>query len=106
MRSARRGRAAELRRQARSMLPSSPAERVASALADAAPADALLDLARRLRDEAIAQPDLLALYDRFREQLASDADEKCYNAALDAMHDMAGWCSPSEALYTESNTIT
>jgi hypothetical protein len=84
------------------MQPLSPIERVASALAGAALADALLDLARRLRDEGMAQCDQLALHDRFRERLASDVDETCYNAILDAMDHIAGWCSPSEALYPKS----
>jgi hypothetical protein len=85
------------------MRPASPVDRLASALASATPADTALDLARHLRDEGMAQSDLLALYDQFRERHASDADETCYDAVLDAMDCIVGWCSPSQTLYPDSN---
>ncbi len=83
------------------MQPTSATDRVAGALASPIPAEAVLDVARQLRDEGMAQPDLLALYDRFRERLSTDTDETCHDAVLDAMDFIAGWCSPSQALYPE-----
>jgi hypothetical protein len=53
----------------------------------------------------MAQPDLLALYDRFRDRLASEADETSYNAVLSATDYVAGWCSSAEALYSHSEPV-
>ena len=77
----------------------SPATRVEQALVGVTPADAAFEVAVQLRDEGMSQPDLYALYDSFRAQHEADADQIRYDAVLDAMDFISGWCSPSQALY-------
>jgi hypothetical protein len=62
-----------------------------------------LELARELRGTGVSQSELLALYDSFRELHATDADETRYNAILDTMDFIAGWCRPSQSIYPESD---
>jgi hypothetical protein len=80
------------------MTPSSKADRIEQAFSATAPFD-LLTVARQLRDEGMTQAELLALYDSFREQHATDTDETRYNAILDTMDFIYGWCNPSDALF-------
>jgi hypothetical protein len=84
------------------MEPSSPMDRVEAALTATTPHGALLGLARELRDGAMSQAELLALFDAARERHAGDADETNYKAILDTMDLIAGWCSPSQKLYPDS----
>ncbi len=82
---------------------SSPRERVQQALEAPEPAEGLLELARELRDVGMAQSELFALYDSFRERHAPDADETIYNAILDTMDFIAGWCRLSQNIYPKSD---
>lgn len=86
------------------MQPMSANDLLAQALTSASPAAAALDIAIQLRDEGMTQTELLALYNRFRERHASDIDETCYNAILDTMDIISGWCSPSQSLYPETDS--
>ena len=76
-------------------------DRVETALAPTPPRDALLRLARELRDGAMPQAELLALFDAARERHAQGADETKYEAILDIMDLIAGWCAPSLRLYPD-----
>lgn len=59
------------------------------------PNRAALELARVLRDEGLSQLDLYQLFDEFRAAHASDVDETIYDAILDTMDSISGWCNPS-----------
>jgi hypothetical protein len=83
------------------MEPPSPMDRVESALASEPPQDALLELAEELRDGGMPQAELLALFDAARERHAGDADETSYDAILDTMDLISGWCAPSRRLYPD-----
>jgi hypothetical protein len=76
---------------------------VQQALEATEPAEALLGLARELREVGMAQSELLALYDSFRERHAPDADETIYNAILDTMDFIVGWRRLSQSIYPESD---
>jgi hypothetical protein len=82
-----------------------PAERIEHALTTATPFEALLSVAQQLRDEGVPQSELLALYDSFRERHATDTNETLYDAVLDTMDFIVGWCSPSRALYPDGNQV-
>lgn len=58
-----------------------------------------LALAQALRDEGMSQLELYRLFDEFRANHESDADEILYDAVLDTMDCISGWCSPSSRLY-------
>src|SRR6187455_944154 len=79
-------------------------DRVEAALAATPPQGALLELARELRDGAMPQAELLALFDAARERHARDADETNYEAIMDTMDLIAGWCAPSQGLYPIPNS--
>ena len=81
------------------MAASSPSDCVEQALSASEPFPALLSVAEQLRDEGMAQRDLSALFDGFRARHAADADETRLDAILDTLDFIAGWCSPSKALY-------
>jgi hypothetical protein len=84
------------------MEPSSLRDRVEAALAASPPHGALLRLAQELREGAMPQAELLALFDAARERHANDADETNYEAILDTMDLITGWCAPSRSLYPDS----
>ncbi|MEO8351078.1 MAG: hypothetical protein ABI680_05065 [Chthoniobacteraceae bacterium] len=81
------------------MHPPSPSDRVEQALSAPEPFSTLLSVAKQLRDEGMAQHDLTALLDGFREQHDSDADETRYDAIIDTLDFVVGWCPPSKTLY-------
>jgi len=83
------------------MDPPLPMDRVESALAWTPPLDALLELAGELRDGGMPQAELLALFDAARERHGGDADEMSYDAILDTMDLITGWCAPSQRLYPD-----
>ena len=74
-----------------------PSERLKSALDDSS--QSLRHLAVQLRDEGMAQQELYGLFDRFRAIHQNDSDEAKYEAILDSMDLISGWCSPSECLF-------
>ena len=59
-------------------------------------------LAVELRDSGLTQAELLAVFDEVRARHQEDADERKYDAVLDVMDLIVGWCSPSQALYPAS----
>jgi hypothetical protein len=68
------------------------------ALRSVRPTDELLALARALRAGGMSQTDMYELFDRYRAAHHGDADEMCYNAILDTMDVIAGWCSVNRRL--------
>ena len=77
----------------------SPESRVEQALASAEPFPALLQLATELRDAGMAQSELQALFESFAASHRADTDESRYDALLDTLDFIVGWCSPGSALY-------
>ena len=59
----------------------------------------LLQLATALRDAGMAQPELQALFESFAARHRADADESRYDALLDTLDLIVGWCSAGRALY-------
>jgi hypothetical protein len=77
----------------------SPPARLEVALQQAEPRRAAYELAGTLRDEGMSQFDMNRLFDEFRAAHESDADETVYDAVLDTMDFISGWCSPGSQLY-------
>jgi hypothetical protein len=77
----------------------SPKARLQIALQQPQPSLAALELARALRDEGMSQLDLYQLFDEFRDAHASDADEILFDAVLDTLDFISGWCSPNYRLF-------
>jgi hypothetical protein len=75
-------------------------DRVEAALA-AAPEGSLPELARGLRDGGMPRAELLSLFDAARERHAHDDDGTGYDAILNTMDLIAGWCAPSQRLYPD-----
>jgi hypothetical protein len=76
-------------------------DRVEAALAAVPPKDGLPEVARELRDGGMSQAELVSLFDAARERHARDDDETGYNAILDTMDFIVGWCAPSQRLYPD-----
>ena len=85
------------------MNPLPPAELVQQALTATNPDQALLAVARELRNVGIAQRDLYRIFDAARERHAADIDETVYNAIVDTMDFIVGYCSPFMKLYPDSD---
>lgn len=47
----------------------------------------------------MSQLDLYQLFDEFRASHASDADEIIFDAVLDTLDFISGWCSPAYRLF-------
>ena len=77
----------------------SPRARLEIALGQALPSRAAYELARQFRDEGMSQSEMYRLFDEFRSLHKSDTDEAIYDAVLDTMDSIGGWCSPSARLY-------
>ena len=77
----------------------SPRARLEVALQQAEPGRAVCELAHALRDEGTSQLEMYRLFDEFRAIHESDADETLYDAILDTMDYISGWCSPGSRLY-------
>lgn len=73
--------------------------RLESVLREPDPAHAVFALARSFRDEGMTQLELYRLFDSFRALHENDKDERLYDAILDTMDSILGWCSPSNRLY-------
>lgn len=76
-----------------------PLTRLENALREADPDRAAFTLARCFRDEGMSQLELYRLYDSFRALHENDKDERLYDAILDTMDCISGWCSPGNRLY-------
>ena len=74
-------------------------ERFAAALAAEDPAAALHALARALAAEGMSEQDLSKLFDAQRELHQNDKDERLYNAILDTMDCISGWCGPRARIF-------
>ena len=62
-------------------------------------------LAETLKLEGMSQQEMYRLLDEYRARHEHDKDEKCYNAILDVMDFITGWCSPHSKLFdTELQT--
>jgi hypothetical protein len=73
--------------------------RLQIALQQPQPSLSALELARALRDEGMSQLALYQLFDEFRASHASDADEIIFDAVLDTLDFISGWCSPAYRLF-------
>jgi hypothetical protein len=77
------------------------AARLEAALESADPFGTAFNLAVELRDGAMPQSELLAVFDASRARHNNDTDERRYDAVLDVMDLIVGWCSPGRALYLQ-----
>ena len=77
----------------------SPEERLQVAILESQPFEALSALAKILRDEGMSQVALYRLCDTARAKYHGDADETIFNAILDTMDFIVGWCQPSHSLF-------
>mmetsp|Transcript_99033 Transcript_99033/g.278341 ORF Transcript_99033/g.278341 Transcript_99033/m.278341 type:complete len:110 (+) Transcript_99033:67-396(+) len=68
-------------------------ERMAAACATEKPFEALHALARALLHEGVSQQELYQLFDVQRSLHEADDDESVYNAVLDVMDYIVGWCA-------------
>jgi hypothetical protein len=73
--------------------------RMESALREQFPSKALADVARFLKSEGMAQLEMYRLFDDFRDRHELDAREEVYEAILDAMDLISGWCPPGAQLF-------
>jgi hypothetical protein len=62
------------------------------------------EFAVELRDSGVSQADLLAIFTEVRARHLDDPDESKCDALADIMDIITGWCSPSKALYPNTNT--
>lgn len=53
---------------------------------------ALLDLARKLKSEGMSQRAMYDAFDTFRAKHKADANETIYDAILETMDCIVGWC--------------
>ena len=76
-------------------------DRFDRALRSVRPTDELLALARTLKAEGMYQADMFELFDAYRAAHHDDADETRYNAILDTMDVITGWCSVDRRLWND-----
>ena len=67
------------------------------------PFDAALGLAIALRNSGMPQAQLRQLFDDASKRHSADADDRQYDALLDVMDLIVGWCSPDRAIYPDSH---
>ena len=70
-----------------------------TALAAPEPVSALHDLARTLKDGGMSQTDMLALFTEFQIRHRDDQDGRLYDAIVDTMDFVSGWCHKSFGLF-------
>ena len=73
--------------------------RMERALREASPAEALAALARALKAEGLPQAEMYQLFDEYRARHEHDADETKYDAILDTMDLICGYCSSDARLF-------
>ncbi|MCP4678719.1 MAG: hypothetical protein GY854_25060 [Deltaproteobacteria bacterium] len=76
-------------------------ERITAALDNIKVRENLLALAAEFKKEGMQQKEMYTLFDKFRAKHENDKDESKYDAVLDTMDFIAGWCSPKDALFDE-----
>ena len=57
-------------------------------------------LAIELRNIGMTQSEMQKLFDDARQRHSTDPDERSYNAILDVMDLINGWCSPGIEIYS------
>ncbi|GEP41920.1 hypothetical protein [Brevifollis gellanilyticus] len=65
-------------------------------LDEPAPFQPLWDLAKKLRDEGMPQSVMNDLFAEFQSRHENDVDETRYNAVLDVLDYVVGWCAGDE----------
>jgi hypothetical protein len=75
---------------------------VAEALKDQNPAVAINRVAEHLRNKGMPQQALYELLDHYRALHEHDDDETTYNAILDVLDRVSGFCAPFVKLYEPS----
>lgn len=73
--------------------------RIDRALMESSPIDALATVAKEVKSEGMSQRDMYYLFDGYRDRHQTDKDETRYNAILDVMDLITGWCSPQNRLF-------
>jgi len=74
-------------------------DRMEAALLETSPVNALAILARALKAEGMSQREMYELFDAYRAKHQDDSDETRYDAILDNMDMIVGYCRPSHALF-------
>jgi uncharacterized protein YjbI with pentapeptide repeats len=64
--------------------------------------ESLYALAAALRDEGETESEVLGLFSLFQSDHHGDQDEALYDAILDTMDLVAGWCRPDAAIFKRS----
>lgn len=77
----------------------SPKARLETALQEPELKRAFFELTRAFRTEGMSQLEMYQLFDGFRAIHEGDADGNLYNAILDTMDTISGWCDSSSRLY-------
>ena len=75
------------------------AHRISDVLSPEPTLERLFSLARTLKDEGYSQEQLKALFSSAQEATARDEDETAYDAILDTLDYIVGYCEPSKALF-------
>ena len=73
--------------------------RVEAALQSRSPAKALFDLAQQLKSEGMTQIEMYQVFDQYRAKHEGDSDEIKYDALLDTMDIISGWCGSHARLF-------
>ena len=73
-------------------------QRLETALRQAQPMEAAYRLAVSLKSEGLTQEQVHSVFDAARVRHEPDDDEK-YDAVLDVMDFIVGWCSPGRRLF-------
>lgn len=73
--------------------------RVEAALESPSPFEALFSLAQDLKSEGMSQDEMQVIFDHFRAVHQDDVDETKYDAILDTMDFIVGWCSSGKELF-------
>lgn len=77
----------------------SPEDRLEVALSGNNPPEAVYTLAKTFVAEGMSQQEMYRLFDIYRARHAGDADETRYDAVLDAMDHIAGWCAEGRRFF-------
>ena len=73
--------------------------RIEKALGQVSPRDALTALAQELKSEGMSQADMFSQFDSLRAKYDNPKTEAKYDAILDTMDLICGWCRPELRLF-------
>jgi hypothetical protein len=76
-------------------------ERIEEALRQPAPLKGVRALAIECRDGGMPQRELVALFEQIRERHAVEPEGVAYNAVLEVMDFISGWCAPHNRLFPD-----